>query len=137
MVYGKYFLAWLLLGVLWLGGMTAEAREEVPVGTIQDIGVKDAAERVKRGDVTVVDVRTPGEFREGHLDGARNVNLFGTRFEDEVASLPRDKPVLVYCRSGRRSAEVADILKKEGHQVLHMHEGVAGWQKARLPLRQN
>lgn len=63
----------------------------------------------------LVDVRTPEEFSEGHLDGARNVPV------DDLAShlteLPRDRTLVVYCRSGHRSARAAATLRSAGFTV--------------------
>jgi rhodanese-related sulfurtransferase len=80
-------------------------------------------------------VRTPDEFRLGHLPGARNMDFFGGRFDVDAAALPKDQPVLLYCRTGRRSAEAAETLEKAGvTTILHMSQGIEAWQKAGLPL---
>ena len=67
---------------------------------------------------TLVDVRTPEEFASGHAEGARNIPV------DEVgarlAELPRDKPVVVYCASGARSAQAAATLARAGYTVRDM-----------------
>ncbi|MDE7240637.1 rhodanese-like domain-containing protein [Desulfovibrio sp.] len=83
----------------------------------------------------ILDVRTPREFREGHLAGARNLDFFGPGFEREAQALPPDAPVLLYCKSGRRSAAAAEALGETGHRrVLNMSGGMDGWKKAGLPL---
>ena len=56
-------------------------------------------------DNMVIDVRTPGEFAEGHLDGAVNLDLEGGVFEQQFSKLSKDGTYSIYCRSGRRSAE--------------------------------
>lgn len=102
-----------------------------------NISVRDAAALLQNApaDLIILDVRTPGEFREGHLAGARNVDFFGGRFEMETADLPRDAPLLIYCRSGKRSAAAAESLGEAGmKRILHMHQGIEGWKDAGLPL---
>ncbi|MDE5879257.1 MAG: rhodanese-like domain-containing protein, partial [Desulfovibrio sp.] len=69
----------------------------------------------------ILDVRTPQEFREGHLAGARNMDFFGGSFEMQTEALPKDAPVLIYCRSGKRSAAAAETLGEAGvGRIYHM-----------------
>ena len=83
----------------------------------------------------ILDVRTPQEFREGHLAGARNMDFFGGSFERQVEALPKDTPVLLYCRTGKRSAAAAELLGEAGvKRIYHMHHGLESWQQAGLPL---
>lgn len=83
----------------------------------------------------ILDVRTPQEFREGHLAGARNMDFFGGSFERQVEALPKDAPVLLYCRTGKRSAAAAEILGEAGvKRIYHMHHGLESWRQAGLPL---
>lgn len=69
------------------------------------------------GSRVVIDVRTPAEFAEGHVEGARNLDLSAPGFDDEVAALPADAAYLVYCRSGNRSAEAARRMRAAGLDV--------------------
>lgn len=69
-------------------------------------------------DAVVVDVRTPAEFAEGHLDGAVNIDVQGTDFAARAAELPTDAPVVVYCRSGNRSAAAVAVLRDLGFTDL-------------------
>ena len=81
-----------------------------------------------------MDVRTPAEFREGHLPGAVNMDYFGGPFETQVQSLPKTAPVLLYCRTGNRSGSAYDIMTKAGiGNILHMNEGITKWQQLGLP----
>ena len=62
----------------------------------------------------LLDVRTPGEFAEGHLDGALNIDLESSAFKAEIAKLDKTLPYFVYCRSGSRSAQAVAIMRTEG-----------------------
>lgn len=91
--------------------------------------------REKPANLVILDVRTPGEFREGHIAGAKNMDFFGGKFDVDIASLPKNSKVLVYCRSGQRSAGAVEELHKVGiKDVIHMTDGLAGWQKSKLPV---
>lgn len=113
---------------------TAAASAPLAAG---NISVRDAAALLQNAPagLIILDVRTPQEFREGHLAGARNVDFFGGRFEMETADLPRDATLLIYCRSGKRSAAAAETLGEAGmNRILHMYQGIEGWKDAGLPL---
>lgn len=87
--------------------------------------------------VTVIDVRTPEEFAEGHLDGAVLVDFSAPTFADEVAQLDPAKPYLVYCRSDNRSGQAVAAMQSLGfEQLWDMDGGVVAWSAAGLPLVQ-
>lgn len=67
---------------------------------------------------TLLDVRTPGEFRQGHVEGAVNVPI--DELEGRLAEVPTDHPVVVYCLSGGRSASAARLLGERGYDVLDL-----------------
>jgi rhodanese-related sulfurtransferase len=84
---------------------------------------------------TLIDVRTPGEFSEGHLAGAKNFDWNGEHFEHQVMDLDKSKPVFVYCLKGGRSASAAAKLRDIGFkEVYELEGGTANWQAAKLPL---
>ena len=59
----------------------------------------------------IIDVRTPAEFAEGHVEGAINLDLESGQFEAELPNLDPAQPYIVYCRSGRRSGVAVEIMK--------------------------
>lgn len=97
-------------------------------GRIREIGVKDAfALRHTTGDVVFLDVRDPNEYNLGKIPGA--VTIARSNLEKNVeAQVPREKPVIVYCANGNRSAFVADVMGIMGYeQVRSLREGFSGW----------
>ncbi|WP_165175177.1 rhodanese-like domain-containing protein [Desulfovibrio sp. ZJ369] len=103
----------------------------------RDVSVQEAAALLKSppAGLIIIDVRTPGEFRQGHLPGAQNMDFFGGRFDLQLEAMPKDRPVLLYCRAGQRSAGAYEAMSKAGAaHILHMSEGIEAWQKAGLPL---
>lgn len=71
------------------------------------------------------DVRTPQEYAEGHIDGALNINLQSDDFQKMAEKdLSKDATILVYCRSGRRSMDAAEILTKLGYKVVNLKGGI-------------
>lgn len=82
--------------------------------------------------VTVLDVREPNEVKESQLQGAVCIPL--GELESELSSIPSDKPIVTFCRSGRRSALAVDILKKSGlTNVANTKGGMLAWQEQSLP----
>lgn len=80
-------------------------------------GTADTGSSVEvAADTVVVDVRTPAEYAEGHLEGAINVDLESGSFEEQIAELPTDGDYIVYCRSGNRSSQAAAIMAELGFE---------------------
>ena len=84
----------------------------------------------------LLDVRTPEGWAEGHLAGAAHKDYWGDdNFDAAMNSIPRDRPVLVYCAGGGRSGLTAQELNKAGHlEVYNLEDGITGWQDAGLPV---
>ena len=85
--------------------------------------------------VQLVDVRTKGEYYEGHISGALLIDTESYNFQDKAtAQLSKEKPVAVYCRSGRRSASAASKLVKLGYEVINLDGGILAWQSDGMPV---
>ena len=95
------------------------------------------AEVVASPGVTILDVRTPEEFAEGHLEGAVNYNVQGPDFAAQIAGLDPAGTYAVYCRSGNRSqAAVAAMAQAGILGIYELESGIVGWQDAGLPVVQ-
>ena len=86
-------------------------------------------------DLVILDVRTPEEFAEGHIDGAIMIDFHEADFSARLAELDPDVPYLIYCRSGNRSGQTRAILDDLGFRdVADVDGGVLAWTAAGLPL---
>lgn len=102
---------------------------------VKNVTSDEAAKLVAENKVTVLDVRTPEEFEEGHIKGAKNVDIMDKGFEKKLATVDKSKPVLVHCQAGGRSKRSLPKLEQAGFgQIYHLEEGFAGWQKAGKPV---
>lgn len=100
-----------------------------------DVDVNGFAELIANPNVVIFDVRTADEFAEGHIEGALNIDYKQSDFvEKSKATLPKEKTIAVYCRSGRRSAGAADLLAKEGYKLVNLKGGIIAWQEANMPV---
>ena len=119
----------VLTAALALAGMTSLAGCGSSGGTAQPA---PAASSVAYA--AIIDVRTPAEFAQGHVVGARNIDVESAGFAAEIAALPTSGTYLVYCRSGNRSAQAATKMRAAGLDVIDggaMTDMVdAGWPKA-------
>lgn len=94
-----------------------------------------SAEIKKAANGIVLDVRTIGEYTEGHLANAINIDWNGNSFDAEVKKLDKNKPLFVYCKVGGRSASAADRLRALGFtQVYELSGGILAWEAAKLPV---
>ncbi|HMZ45863.1 MAG TPA: rhodanese-like domain-containing protein [Chitinophagaceae bacterium] len=76
----------------------------------------------------LIDVRTPEEYEEGHLENAVNINIKDSNFIELVKKLNKEKPVYVYCRSGVRSRKAGAELEKLGFkQIFDLDGGILSW----------
>ena len=95
----------------------------------------DEAAVKKNAKVTVLDIRTPEEFKDGHIAGALNVDFLSKDFAEKVGALDKSDTYVLHCASGRRSTKSLETFKKLGFKsIVHLDGGFAAWQKAGLPV---
>ena len=83
----------------------------------------------------VLDVRTPGEFRRGYIEGAVLMNYYDRDFRERFAALDRDLTILTYCHVGSRSSGVLDLADSLGfRRVFDLRGGIVAWVREGLPL---
>ena len=93
----------------------------------------DAFEKMLKNDKTVQlgDVRTPDEFKSGHIEGAVNYDFYASDFAKKMAKLDKKRPVMVYCAAGGRSGSAAGQLKKMGFtKIYDLDGGMGAWREA-------
>ena len=102
----------------------------------KSVSVTEFAEIIKdTTNVQLLDVRTSDEFNEGHIDGALQIDFYSALFMDlATMKLSKEKPVAIYCRSGRRSASAANKLAEQGYEVINLEGGILAWQQAKMPI---
>lgn len=108
---------------------TQERMSKARVAAVRDVSVAEADALVKGGSrIVVLDVRTPGEFAQGHIKGAVNLDFRNPDFAERLARLDPEKSYLLHCKSGARSAGALAIMKQQGFgDIAHLREGFDGW----------
>jgi L-ascorbate metabolism protein UlaG (beta-lactamase superfamily)/rhodanese-related sulfurtransferase len=118
----KRFL--IVMAFSFFGLFSCKGYKDVTVNEFETMLAEDTT-------VQLVDVRTPEEYAEGHLGGALNIDWKADGFADKAqAQLDQNRPVLVYCRSGRRSAESAAVLDGLGFKTYNLKGGILAWTDA-------
>jgi len=83
----------------------------------------------------VIDIRTPQEFQDGHIEGAVNIDYYSPTFVIDLDKLNKTKTYFVYCRIGRRSGEAIGIMRQMGFTSIYRTPGdIVAWTAAGLPL---
>jgi rhodanese-related sulfurtransferase len=96
-------------------------------GTDYTISADDALELIDTADAVLLDVRTPSEYDEGHIEGAVLFPLSSIESSIETAIPDKSTEIIVYCRSGNRSADAVDILIDLGYTNVHDLGGIIDW----------
>ena len=117
----------------------AEANGNAKVETkpaVKNINVADAAKLLaERKEVVVLDVRTPEEFKEGHLKGAVNFNIQSKTFKEDLAKLDKSKTYLVNCAAGGRSTRACTAMDGLGFtNAFNLQGGFNAWSAAGQPV---
>ena len=123
----------LVIGVTLMGGCVGDE-----TATIEDITPQEAFTLIQNNqdnpDFVIIDVRTPDEFAEEHLENATNINFYSETFRDTLNTLDKNKTYLIYCRSGGRSGSALDVMAelnfKEAYNILG---GINLWKTEGLP----
>ena len=121
----------LIASVLLLAGCSSSS-------ITNDLSVSEFSNKVAEAGVVTLDVRTPGEFNEGHIEGALLVDFQSGNFENEIASLDKSKTYAVYCRSGNRSGQAVKVMSEAGFtNIYNLNGGVIDWANAGKTLVNN
>ena len=90
----------------------------------------DFRTNIENKSVQLIDVRTPQEFKEGHIKNAGNINFYDSDFLTQMNKLDKNEPLYIYCRSGGRSGKAALQLKEQGFtEVYDLQGGIIDWKK--------
>lgn len=131
----------LALSTACVGSPFAPSAQEPSAGSAQvergsrsDVSMKDFIE-LKKGDIAVIDVRTPGEYRNGHVPGAAAAPLQELSADHPaVKDHPKDQPLYVICQSGGRSSKAADDLARAGYTTINVQGGTGAWVASGQPV---
>lgn len=86
---------------------------------------KEFQEKLSTQEYILIDVRTPGEFSQGHIPGAQLIDVYASNFMEQIQKLDKQKKYLIYCRSGARTHAVLGMMAQMGFSEAHdLHGGI-------------
>ena len=89
----------------------------------------------KLGDIQLIDVRTPQEFADGYINGAKLVDYMSSDFMAKISKLDTTKVLYIYCRSGNRSGKAARKLEALGFpKVYDLQDGILNWNQSKMKV---
>jgi phage shock protein E len=116
----KKLIAALFASSLFLTGCSTDASS----ASVTNLGAAEFLTEAEAQGVVLIDVRTPGEFSEGHIVDALNIDVQSSSFQSEIAALDKNVTYALYCRSGNRSGAAADIMAEAGFtKILNAQVG--------------
>jgi len=108
--------------------------DQKPKPQYTDISISQGKEMIDRGEVFILDVRTPEEYAAGHINGSTLLavqDIPAQELDNRLKEIPKDRKILVYCRTGHRSTQASKILVENGFaEVYNMQGGITEWNKA-------
>lgn len=103
---------------------------------VQKVSSEQFSQKINAEKGQLVDVRTPKEYKEGHIQNAVNINVYDQDFEQRINKLDKDKIVYVYCRAGGRSADAVETIKALGFKnIVELDGGTNAWTEAGKELK--
>ena len=124
----KTTLKLTLLVIVTVLGISCNTKSQSQSDAIKVLAPTEFKE--KSVNQTIIDIRTPEEFSQGHIDGAININFYDSNFMDQIAKFDKNQPIFIYCRSGNRttsaSKKAADFGFKE---IYDLEGGILYWIK--------
>lgn len=130
MIKPLYFLLFVAAALIGLMACSSKPKEQFKNLT------DDEFERLLQDEnVQLLDVRTVAEYTEGHIPHSININVMDDRFVSDCAeTLDKNRPVALYCKSGRRSRKAAALLVKKGYTVYNLDKGILHWMELDKPI---
>jgi len=137
----RFIFATILSLVVVTSSRSADEKSTTPpTGTpaathVKKVGVEEFDQLRAQKTNIVLDVRTPGEFKAGHIPGAVNIDVNSPDFDKKTGALDKNKTYLVHCAAGVRSAKACKKLETVGFKELYdLAPGFKGWEKAGKPV---
>jgi len=125
----------VIVGLVLTGGCLGQ---EAATRTIEDVTPQEAFTLIQDNqnnpDFVIIDVRTPEEFAEEHIENSTNLDFYDKTFRKDLNKLDKEKTYLIYCRSGGRSGNALEIMDElDFREVYNVSGGIIAWKEAGLP----
>ncbi|WP_323789440.1 rhodanese-like domain-containing protein [Psychroserpens sp.] len=127
----KISIVFSLIFALSLTNCANESQSEIKV-----ISPEEMQTLLELDDVQIVDVRTPEEYKDGFIGNSQNIDFNSPTFDEDITKLDKSKPVILYCKSGGRSAKCTEKLKDAGFvKIYDLYGGITQWKFKGLEIK--
>lgn len=113
----------LIICCLLFLALVTSCKDESQTTEIKMVTPEEMQSLLDQEDVQLVDVRTQQEYEKGYIENSQNIDILSPTFEQDILKLDKSKPVIVYCKSGGRSAKCSKKLKAAGFVKIYDLEG--------------
>ncbi len=104
---------------------------DISAQQVTNVNSSEFSKLIESGEGIILDVRTPQEYSQGHINNSTMISTNDPKFVEKVSLLQKDKPIYVYCLTGSRSRAVANYLSKNGYsKIYNLSRGIMEWQSA-------
>ena len=118
----------LLLSLAFSLSNCHESKAQQAVQATTVLAPDDFEAKALKADVQLIDVRTPDEYKTGHIPTAKNINFYDADFKDQMEKLDKSKVIAVYCGVGGRSGKASTILTQLGFKTIYdLQGGMSAW----------
>ncbi|WP_152287730.1 rhodanese-like domain-containing protein [Flavicella marina] len=101
-----------------------------------DLNVEEFERKIYQEDSFLLDVRTPSEVAEGIIEGATVLDIMSSDFYNNYRTVPKNKTIYIYCRSGSRSGKAVRFFKEQGYtSVFHLEGGMNAWKQSNKKIK--
>ena len=95
---------------------------------IQRLNPTQFRSEINNENIILIDIRTPEEYNEGHIEGAININYYSHDFSNQISQLDKDKTYYIYCRRGSRSGNALEVFRNLNfNEVYDLRNGINSW----------
>jgi phage shock protein E len=119
----------ILLGINVFACSSQPQSSGAKTSAIKNMNSQEASKLLaNNSDIIILDVRTPREFNDGHIKGAKNINIADGDFQSQIEKLNRDSTYFVYCRTGNRSGRAIRLMEQlDFKSIYHLQHGITEW----------
>lgn len=115
--------------ILLLGISGACAQKEInETSSVSHVTAAEFKNLVELGEGQLIDIRTPGEYLAGHIEGATMIDFYAQGFSSKLDKLDKNIPIYIYCRSGNRTSQTVGLLEQLGFkEIVNLKYGLVEW----------
>ena len=122
----------IIIAIFWVLTVFTACSEKTEVKQVNPI---EFNELINKPGGVLLDVRTPMEFKNGHIENSGQLNYYAFDFKKNLLLLPKNEPIYLYCNTGYRSEKAAKYLLENGYEnVYNLEHGIMDWELKDLPV---